>query len=137
MIFSSKRDIQVIFTKEHKYVFNKNNRKEKHDYILNVNKIKKVLFDNLPIILNKTQVFILNFEVQKMFHKALTINNKKYTSIIYINSELSPDIIENISNYLNKSYGKEINFEYIYLNKDADFFDFDENINKIKKTVQL
>lgn len=137
MIFSSKRDIQVIFTKEHKYVFNKNNRKEKHDYILNVNKIKKVLFDNLPIILNKTQVFILNFEVQKMFHKALTINNKKYTSIIYINSELSPDIIENVSNYLNKSYGKEINFEYIYLNKDADFFDFDENINKIKKTVQL
>lgn len=123
MLFTSKRDISVIFTTEHKYVFNKNNRKEKFDYLLNVNKIKKNLFHDLPIVLNKTQVFVLNFEVQKMFHKALTINNQKYTNIIYINSEMDSHIIQNIINYLNKIYGKDIIFSYKAYAKNGEFDD--------------
>jgi len=92
MIFNVKRDIQILFTKEHKYIFNKDNKKEKNDYLLNVNKIKKTLFDDLPIVMNKTQVFVLNFEVQKMLNKALMIANQKYTNIIYINAMLDKNI---------------------------------------------
>lgn len=137
MIFSVKRDIQVVFTKEHKYVFNKDNRKEKNDYLLNVNKIKKSLFDDLPIILNKTQVFVLNFEVQKMFNKALTIANQKYTNIIYINSDLNNIILSNIITYLDKNYTRDIQFSYVLFDKLLEFDNVDINANRFKIINEL
>lgn len=137
MIFNVKRDIQVVFTKEHKYVFNKDNRKEKNDYLLNVNKIKKGLFDDLPIVLNKTQVFVLNFEVQKLINKALTIANEKYTNIIYINSELDDTVLLNIIGYLEKNYTKNIHFSYILFDKFNEFSDIKVNARRFKIIHEL
>jgi len=137
MIFSIKRDIQIVFTKEHKYIFNKDNRKEKNDYLLNVNKQKKALFDNLPIILNKRQVFVLNFEVQKMFNKALTITNQKYTNVIYINSDLDEQIIRNIVKYLEKNYSEDINFHYIIFDKYDEFTNIELNVDRFKIIKEL
>lgn len=132
MLFNIKRDIQVVFTKEHKFVFNKDNKKEKNDYLLNVNKIKNILFDDMPIILNKTQVFVLNFEVKKMFNKALSITNQKYTNIIYINSDLNVDTLKNIISYLEKNYSKDVMFSYVLFDKCGEFNGINVDVERFK-----
>ena len=78
-------------------------------------------------------MFVLNFEVQKMFNKALTINNQKYTNIIYINSDMDSHIIENIITYLEKNYSKHITFFYHMYDKYGDFDNIKyDNIKKIE-----
>jgi len=136
MIFK-KREIIVIFTKEFKYVINKNYKKQKQDYVLNVNKLKKTLYGEYPIVLNKPQSFIFNFEIKKMFNKALNIPNKKYNTIIYINSEMTANTIKNIIEYLNDMHSEDNEFVYYVVDK---FDEFDElikevNIKKIKQYV--
>ena len=76
-----KKDINIIFAKEFKYAINKNYKKHKHDYVLNVNKLKNNLYNGFPIVFNKVQAFLLNYEIRKMFNKALNIPNKKYNTV--------------------------------------------------------
>ena len=90
-----RREIEVVFVKEHKFFIKKYTKKIKSDYMLNINKLIKDKLNSKFIIPNKIQSFILNYEIKKLLDKAINIKNNKYNRIIYMNSELS---ISGISN---------------------------------------
>ena len=77
---------------------------KKEDYVLNLNKIIKDKFNSKFITPNLIQSFLINYEIKKLLDKAIHIKNKKYTNIIYLNSNLSITIIENAIKFIEDEY---------------------------------
>ena len=119
---TSPRFIKVYFVKEYKLFFNKNNKKAKRDYILNVNKIIKDRFNEDFYILNNIQAFLLNYEIKKLLDKAINISNKKYQNIIYINDNMSITGLLNTVSFLSATYNN-LGFDFILLDKEDEFRD--------------
>lgn len=98
------REIQITFIREFRSFTSLNGKKKKEDYVLNVNKIIKDKFNSKFITPNLVQSFLINYEIKKLLDKAIHIKNKKYTNIIYLNSNLSITIIENAIKFIEDEY---------------------------------
>ena len=131
----ARRIINVYFAKEYKHVFNKNNKKSKNDYILNIDKITRERLNNeSALVLNPLQAFILNYEIKKLLDKAITISNQKYDNIIYVNAKLNVSSILNIIQFLNKTYVGS-NFHFMLIDKSDEYAKkhFDRGIVSMRK----
>jgi hypothetical protein len=98
------KNISIVFIKEYKNYISAFNKKNKEDYVLNVNKIIKEKFKTKFIVPNKVQSFLLNYEIKKLLDKAINIKNKKYRRVIYLNSNLSNSTILNTINFISEEY---------------------------------
>lgn len=125
-----RRPIKVVFVKEYKSFVGKYGKKQKHHYLLSINKITKEKFPNKFIVPNMPQAFLLNYEIKKLLDKAINIKNQKYDTIIYLNSNVSSSGIMNTCKFLNKEYDY-IKFSYELLELEEDFDD--NEFEKIKK----
>ena len=125
------RVMNVYFIKEYKFFFNKNNKKNPVDYVLNVDKIIDEKTQGAPpVIFNSVQTFMLNYEIKKMLDKAVTIVNEKYDNIVYINGRMSSNGILNIIGHLEKTYPSH-SFNYVLLDRDDEFSEVKERCNKV------
>lgn len=138
VIESSPRLMKVYFVREYKHFFNKNNKKSRMDYVLNISKIVKDRFGDEFYILNNIQAFLLNHEIKKMLDKAIMISNKKYQNVIYINESMSITSVLNTIFFLNNTYSN-LAFDYILYDRDDEFGDITKknvNINIIKNLFE-
>jgi hypothetical protein len=99
-----KRKVSIVFVKEYKSFIQSFVKKGKHDYVLNVGKIIKDKFNTKFIVPNKVQSFLLNYEIKKLLDKALTVKNKKYTRVVYLNNQLTPSSIQNAIYFIGSEY---------------------------------
>jgi hypothetical protein len=132
------RIITVHLTRVYKNVINKNKKKCKSDYVLNVDRIIKLKICKDFVVMNRIQAFMLNYEINKLLNKVITIDNCKYTDIIYINENMSVSSVLNLINLLDKTY-KNVTFEYQIYHDDDDINMVDSLSNHkpniIKKAV--
>lgn len=98
------KQIEIYFVKEFKTYVEEFGKKKKSDYVLNVNKLIKAKFNSEVYILNKTQAFLLNYEIIRLVDKVLSIKNQKYSRIIYLNSHLTSSTINNQIEVLKNHY---------------------------------
>lgn len=117
-----RREIEVVFVKEHKFFIKKYSKKAKSDYMLNINKLIKDKLNSKFIVPNKIQAFILNYEIKKLLDKSINIKNNKYNRIIYMNSDLSISGISNTIGFLDKEYDY-VDFKYHLIDIKEDFED--------------
>lgn len=117
-----RREIEVVFVKEHKFFIKKYSKKSKSDYMLNINKLIKDKLNSKFIVPNKIQAFILNYEIKKLLDKSINIKNNKYNRIIYMNSDLSISGISNTISFLNREY-EYVDFKYHLIDIKEDFED--------------
>ena len=131
------RVINVYFIKEYKLFFNKNNKKNPADYVLNVDKlIEEKMQGTPPVVFNSVQTFMLNYEIKKLFDKAITITNCKYDNIVYINNKLEQNGILNVIGHLEKTHSN-YSFKYVLLDKENEFADIVEKCNTIMLVTSL
>lgn len=131
------RVINVYFVKEYKFFFNKNNKKNSVDYVLNVDKvIEEKTGGAPPVIFNNVQIFMLNYEIKKLLDKAITISNEKYDNVVYINSRMTVASALNIVKHLENSYPK-YSFNYVMLDKENEFADIKQHVPGITVVKSL
>jgi hypothetical protein len=131
------RVINVYFIKEYKFFFNKNNKKNSVDYVLNVDKvIDEKMQGAPPLVFNSVQTFMLNYEIKKLLDKVITIANEKYDNIVYINGRMSANGVLNVIGHLEKSY-PDYQFSYVLLDRDNEFAEVGERCNKVHITKSL
>jgi hypothetical protein len=116
--------MRLIFVEELKTYFNKNNKKTKSDYVLNVNKIIKEKISADAIHFNSMQAFVLNYEIKKLLDKAINVCNNKYTTIVYVNSGLNVSNIKNTTSFMTNTY-KSIDFEFRVAYGETQYVDYD------------
>ena len=114
-----KRQIKVVFVREYKNFISNFNKKEKGDYVLNVTKLIKDKFSTKFIVPNKVQSFLLNYEIKKLLDKAIKVKNKKYTTIVYLNGNLSITSVLNTIEFMSNEYPL-IEFSYS-INETSEF----------------
>jgi hypothetical protein len=114
------RYFDVIFIKEFKFFIKKFNKKQKEDYLLNVNKIIKDKFNTKFLVPNPVQSFLLNYEIKKLLDKAISIKNEKYNRIILLNSTITLTGINNTIEFLNQEY-LDVKFNYVILDPKEEF----------------
>ena len=95
------RELEIIFIKEYKFFIKRFEKKEKGDYLLNVNKIINDKFNTKFLVPNPVQSFLLNYEIKKLLDKAVNIKNNKYNRIIFLNSTITFSGIQNTMEFLN------------------------------------
>jgi len=125
-----KRKVEVVFVKEYKSFIQLFKKKGKQDYVLNVGKIIKDKFNTKFIVPNKVQSFLLNYEIRKLLDKALTIKNKKYTRVIYLNGQLTPSSIQNAMFFMESEY-EILDLEFLIIkskNLDPDDIPTDDKL---------
>jgi hypothetical protein len=118
MIDSLERKLEIVFVRDQKQFIQAFNKKQKCDYLLNVNKIIKEKFDHEILVPNKIQAFLINYEIKKLIDKAINVRNRKYNRIIYVNAGLSVSNINNTVKFLNTAYGT---IEFVPRLIDGDF----------------
>lgn len=134
------RKITVHVVGEYNLVFNKNNKKHKYDYVLNVGKILKSKIGTCSVVLNPFQAWVLNYEISKLLKKVISASTDKYTDIYYVNKNVSSSAVLNLSEFLSSNY-KDVSFDYILhmKDKDSDMQDVYNSITsnglKIKKAI--
>jgi hypothetical protein len=114
------RSLDVIFIKEFKFFIKTFVKKNKEDYLLNVNKIIKDKFGTKFLVPNPVQSFLLNYEIKKLMDKAINIKNEKYIKIIYLNSNITTTGIYNTMEFLKSEY-PTILFNYYIIDPKEDF----------------
>jgi len=131
MIDSIDRNLEIVFVKDQKQFAHIFCKKQKCDYLLNVNKIIREKFDHEILVPNKIQAFLINYEIKKLIDKAINVRNRKYNRIIYVNSSLSVSNINNTIKFLNTAYGT-INFIPKLIDVDQEIGDL-SGVEIIKK----
>lgn len=114
------RTLDIIFIKEFKFFIKKFVKKNKEDYLLNVNKIIKDKFGTKFLVPNPVQSFLLNYEIKKLMDKAINIKNEKYTRIVYLNSNITTTGIHNTLEFLKLEYSN-IEFNCYIIDPKEDF----------------
>jgi hypothetical protein len=104
MLENKSRKLEIVFVKDQKQFVKIFLKKQKCDYLLNVNKIIRDKFDQDIVIPNKIQSFLINYEIKKLIDKAVNVRNRKYNRIIYVNSNLTASTINNTINFLSTAY---------------------------------
>lgn len=113
------RQVSIIFVREYKNFISAFKKKNKEDYVLNVSKIIKDKFNTKFIVPNKVQSFLLNYEIKKLLDKAISIKNKKYKRLIYLNSNLSTSVILNTIDFIENEYSDLTFSYYLVENKNS------------------
>lgn len=114
------RIVNIVFVREYKNFISAFQKKNKEDYVLNVNKIIKDKFKTKFIVPNKVQSFLLNYEVKKLLDKAINIKNQKYKRIVYLNTNLSTSLMLNTIDFIEDQYDS-LTFEYLLIrSKELD-----------------
>jgi len=131
MIDSVDRTLEIIFVKDQKQFIQIFTKKQKCDYLLNVNKIIKEKFDQEILVPNKIQSFLINYEIKKLIDKAINVRNRKYNRIIYVNAGLSASNINNTVKFLNTAYST-IDFVPHLIDSDLEIGDL-TGVDTIKK----
>lgn len=131
MIDSVDRTLEIIFVKDQKQFIQIFTKKQKCDYLLNVNKIIKEKFDQDILVPNKIQSFLINYEIKKLIDKAINVRNRKYNRIIYVNAGLSASNINNTVKFLNTAYST-IDFVPHLIDSDLEIGDL-TGVDTIKK----
>ena len=131
MIDSVDRTLEIIFVKDQKQFIQIFTKKQKCDYLLNVNKIIKEKFDQEILVPNKIQSFLINYEIKKLIDKAINVRNRKYNRIIYVNAGLSASNINNTVKFLNTAYST-IEFVPHLIDSDLEIGDL-TGVDTIKK----
>jgi len=131
MIDSVDRTLEIIFVKDQKQFIQIFTKKQKCDYLLNVNKIIKEKFDQEILVPNKIQSFLINYEIKKLIDKAINVRNRKYNRIIYVNAGLSASSINNTVKFLNTAYST-IDFVPHLIDSDLEIGDL-TGVDTIKK----
>lgn len=129
----TKRPMQIVFVKEYKSFIQAFKKKGKQDYILNVSKIIKDKFNTKFIVPNKVQSFLLNYEIGKLLDKAITIKNKKYNRVIYLNTQITYSSIQNAILFIESEY-TTLDLEFLIIkskNLDPDDIPNDEKLKVI------
>jgi len=98
------RHVAIVFVREYKSFISAFEKKSKEDYVLNVSKIIKEKFKTKFIVPNKVQSFLLNYEIKKLLDKAISIKNKKYKRVVYLNANLSTSIVLNTIDFIEEEY---------------------------------
>jgi hypothetical protein len=98
------RKLEIVFVKDQKQFVQILSKKQKSDYLLNVNKIIRDKFEQDILVPNRIQSFLINYEIKKLVDKAVNVRNLKYNRIIYVNSGLSASTINNTLQFLGASY---------------------------------
>lgn len=124
------RLLQIIFVRDQKLFLQAVQKKGKTDYLLNVNRIIRDKFDQDIVLPNKIQSFLINYEIKKLIDKAVNVRNRKYQRIIYVNPNITPNIILNTVDFLNGAY-EEVSFEPRLLDHDPDLVD-----NPVLETIK-
>lgn len=119
MIDSKDRKLEIVFVRDQKQFVQTFSKKQKCDYLLNVNKIIKEKFETEILIPNKIQAFLINYEIKKLIDKAVNVRNRKYSRIIYVNSGLSSSSITNAIRFLSSAY-ETIHFVPKLVDPDQD-----------------
>jgi hypothetical protein len=125
------RLLQIFFIRDQKSFSQVVQKKSKSDYLLNINKIVREKFDQEIIFPNKIQSFLINYEIKKLIDKAVNVRNRKYQRILYVNPNLTPNIILNTIDFLNGSY-EDVKFEPYLLDLDEEFLNH-PNLTQLKK----
>jgi hypothetical protein len=126
------RDVSIVFVREYKSFISAFNKKNKEDYVLNVNKIIKDKFKTKFIVPNKVQSFLLNYEIKKLLDKAITIKNKKYRRVVYLNTNLSHSTILNTMTFIEEEY-PDLTFSYFIIESKDPSDDEISNIENLHK----
>lgn len=122
MIDSKDRKLEIVFVRDQKQFVQTFNKKQKCDYLLNVNKIIKEKFETEILMPNKIQSFLINYEIKKLIDKAINVRNRKYSRIIYVNSGLSSNSITNAIKFLSSAY-ETIHFVPKLIDSDQEIGD--------------
>jgi hypothetical protein len=104
MIDIKDRKLEIVFVRDQKQFVQTFSKKQKCDYLLNVNKIIKEKFETEILIPNRIQAFLINYEIKKLIDKAINVRNRKYSKIIYVNSGLSKHSVTNAIKFLSSAY---------------------------------
>lgn len=128
MIDDSGRMLQIVFVTDQKQFLQVFHKKNKSDYLLNVNKIMRDKFTVDIVIPNKIQAFLINYEIKKIIDKAINVRNRKYKRIVYINSNLTTNTILNTIDFLSGTY-QDVEFESVLV-------DFEEEI-RVPKSIKV
>ena len=115
-----RRCLDIVFIKEFKFFIKRFDKKQKEDYLLNVNKIIKDKFNTKFLVPNPVQSFLLNYEIKKLLDKAVNIKNQKYNRIIFLNSTITFSGIQNTIEFLEKEY-LDVGFNYHMIDPKEDF----------------
>ena len=119
MIDTDDRRLEIVFVKDQKQFIQTFSKKQKCDYLLNVNKIIKEKFEQEILVPNKIQSFLINYEIKKLLDKAITVKNEKYNQIIYLNSNLSTVSILNTIDFISEEY-PDFDFAYHLISPTSD-----------------
>lgn len=130
MIDEKLRELDILFVKEQKHFVHTFGKKSKSDYFLNVNKVMKDKFGHNIMIPNKIQAFLINYEIRKILDKAINVRSRKYTRIIYINTNLSINTILNTLDFLKATY-LTISFDAYLLDLEDEFITISDSIKII------
>lgn len=122
------RVLDIVFIKEYKFFIKKFDKKQKEDYLLNVNKIIKDKFNTKFLVPNPVQSFLLNYEIKKLLDKAINIKNEKYNRIIFLNSTITLTGVKNTIEFLDSEYS-DVKFKYSIIDPKEDF-DNESFLNK-------
>lgn len=131
MIDTDDRRLEIVFVKDQKQFIQTFSKKQKCDYLLNVNKIIKEKFEQEILVPNKIQSFLINYEIKKLIDKAINVRNRKYNRIIYVNSGLSASSINNAIKFLNTAY-QSVSFIPQLIDGDLDIGEL-AGVETIKK----
>lgn len=125
------RKLEIVFVRDQKQFVQTFSKKQKCDYLLNVNKIIKEKFETEILIPNKIQAFLINYEIKKLIDKAINVRNRKYSRIIYVNSGLSASSINNAVKFLATAY-ESVKFIPKMIDNDSEIGEL-AGIETIKK----
>lgn len=114
------RPIEIFFVKDYKTYVELYGKKTKSEYVLNVNKLIREKLGTDYIVPNKTQAFLLNYEIRKLVDKVISSKSKKYTRLVYLNSSMSLTGIMNAIEFLSNTY-KIIEFQPHIIDTEQEF----------------
>lgn len=125
---------EIYFIRDQKSYLDKFGRKQKTDYILNVNKIIREKLDADFVVPNAMQAFLLNYEIGKIINKVLNTKTKKYTRLVYMNYNLDFAVALTMFNFIKNKY-PDTTFSAFILESDGEFAKYNDN-QQIKIVAQ-
>jgi hypothetical protein len=131
MIENTTRTLQILFVRDQKQLIQTIQKKAKTDYLLNVSRIIREKFEQDILVPNKIQSFLINYEIKKLIDKAVNVRNRKYQRIIYVNPNITANLILNTVDFLNGSY-EEVVFEPVLIDADSELIQH-PTLLKVKK----
>ena len=72
----------VHIVSEQKLIFNKDSRKLKSDYVLNIDKILKNKIGTCSVVLNQFQAWVLNYEISKLLKNMITVSDNLSSNLL-------------------------------------------------------